>query len=262
MLPLLHFAFLYKSLVYNKIAITFFLAALFLPLCMLLLAAAEDGPTRIVRVMRDQDTFSRVMRDTDHFNRVMKDPGHFNQVMRDPAHFNSVIRVIRDPGHFIKVMRDQDHFNRVMRNPGHFNRVMRDPGHFNRVMRNPGHFNRVMRNPDHFNRVMREQGHFNRLMRDPNLASINRGDPMNSDRALWRIVEKINIDPDQRNIQKVEDSQTENQGEVLHDTNGNPAGKLVANMVTSASTAKASPKWFMRFLRDQPQPRNALARLM
>ena len=239
MLPLFHYAFLPKSLVYDKIAITFFIAALFLPLCMLLLATAEDGPTRIVRVMRDQDTFSRVMRDTDHFNRVMRDPGHFNRVMRDPGHFN-----------------------RVMRNPGHFNRVMRDPGHFNRVMRDPGHFNRVMRNPDHFNRVMREQGHFNRLMRDSNLASINRGDPMNSDRALWRIVEKINIDPDQRNLQKVENSQTENQGDVLHDTNGNPAGKLVANMVTSASTAKASPKWFMRFLKDQPQPRNALARLM
>ena len=183
-----------------------------------------------------------------------------------------------DPGHFNRVMKDPGHFNRVMKDPRHFNRVMRDPGHFNRLMGvpklssihrgDPINFDRAIGRPDQFEKFNIDQDQFDTALKDKkNFDLRNKQEKEQRPRKyLISLVSSGSGSPDyQRTIQRTENSQTENRGEVLHDTNGNPPEiweKPVANMVTSASTAKARPKWFMRFLRDVPQPKYALARLM
>ena len=184
-----------------------------------------------------------------------------------------------DPGHFNRVMKDPGHFNRVMKDPRHFNRVMRDPGHFNRLMGvpklssidrgDPINFDRAMGHPDQFDKFNIDPDQFDRALKDKRNFDLRDKQEKGQRQRKYTISLGsfgCSRSPDyQRTKQKSENAQTENRGEVLHDTNGNPPEileKPVANLVTLASTAKAHPRWFMRFLRGMRQPKYAFARLM
>ena len=134
-----------------------------------------------------------------------------------------------------------------------------DPNNFDRAMGRPDKFEKCNIYLDQFDRALKDKRNFD--LRDKQKKGQRQRKYMIS------LVSSGNSRSPyyQRTIQKAEHSQTENRGDVLHDTNGNSPEileKPVANRVTSASTAKARPKWFMRFLRDVPQPMYGLARLM
>ena len=238
--------------------------------------AAEVGPPRLVRIMRDQGHFKRVMRHqesgSDHFNLILKDPGHFNRLMKDQHDTVKDASDKQDHGRapelFYRVMRDQDHFNRFMRDQDHFNRVMGDQDHFNRVMRDPDHFNRVMRDQDTFMkdpatiyRVMRYTNPFDRVMR--------------SSRTFDRVMRNIR-DPRDKRVLQLQDppsfmsardhrhadyTRIMKRGKYSYEKTPNlserPLGRL------SSGTQKERPYSFLRYLReDSPKADYSLARLM
>ena len=116
-------------------------------------------------------------------------------------------------------------------------------------MGDPDHFNRVMRDPGYFRRLTRDRGHFNQLMRDPGLFTPKIQDSKPPDCSeTMPTGEKYTGD----NREELSNDTVENQPEILETP--------LARVSTSDSSSK--PKWFLRFMRDQPQPKNSLARLM
>ena len=208
--------------------------------------AAEDGPPRLVRVVRDQGHFKRVMRHqesgSDHFNLILRDPGHFNRLMNDQYDTVKDISDKQDHGRapelFYRVMRDQDHFNRVMRDPDTF---MKDPATIYRVMRDQNPFNRVMRSSRTFDRVMRN-------IRDPR------------DKRVLQLQDPFSFmsarDHEHANYMRIM-----KRGKYSYEKTPNRSERPLGRL--SSGTQKERPYSFLRYLREEsPKAPYSLARLM